>query len=173
MGHSTSSIAIFENNKFIYGDTIGIGSNNVTLDIARGVSTTISSAERLKTLYGSLISSPSDEHEIIEIPIVSGEKSTFKQISRSYLNSIIKPRIEETLEMLWQKIKDNNQSNRKLNNVVITGGGSQLDNVEDYVGKIFASGTRIAKPLEEYNVQKESKTNLPLFWNVLAKNIQN
>ena len=72
--HSTSSIAIFENNKFIYGDTIGIGSNNVTLDIARGVSTTISSAERLKTLYRSLISSPSDEHEIIEIPIVSGEK---------------------------------------------------------------------------------------------------
>ena len=42
--------------------------------------------------------------------------------------------------MLWQKIKDNNQSNRKINNVVITG-GAQLDNVEDYVGKIFASGT--------------------------------
>ena len=59
--------------------------------------------------------------------------------------------------MLWQKIKDNNQSNRKLNNVVITGGGSQLDNVEDYVGKIFASGTRIANPLEEYNMQKEYK----------------
>ena len=33
----------------------------------------------------------------------------------------------------------------------------QLDNLEDYVGKIFASGTRIAKPLEEYNVQKEYK----------------
>ena len=28
---------------------------------------------------GSLISSPSDEHEIIEIPIVSGEKSTFNK----------------------------------------------------------------------------------------------
>ena len=39
--------------------------------------------------------------------------------------------------MLWQKIKDNNQSNRKLNNVVITGGGSAIDNVEDYVGKIL------------------------------------
>ena len=77
LGHSTSSISIFENNKFIFGDTIGIGSNNVTLDIARGVSTTISSAERLKSLYGSLISSPSDEHEIIEIPILSDKKNNF------------------------------------------------------------------------------------------------
>ncbi len=155
LGHSTSSISIFDNNKFVFGDSIGIGSNNVTLDIARGVSTTISSAERLKTLYGSLISSPSDDHEIIEIPVVSDEKNTFKQITRSNLNSIIKPRIEETLEMLWQKIKDNNFTNKKLNNVVLTGGGSQLDNIERYVGTIFASGTRVAFPLNVVNLQKD------------------
>ena len=35
--------------------------------------------------------------------------------------------------MLWQKIKDNNFSNKKFSNVVITGGGSQLDNIEKYV----------------------------------------
>ena len=156
LGHSTSSISMFENNKFVFGDTIGIGSNNVTLDIARGVSTTIDSAERLKTLYGSLISSPSDDHEIIEIPIISGEQNTFKQITRSDLNSIIKPRIEETLEMLWQKIKDNNFSNRKMSNVVITGGGSQLDNIEKYVSTIFACGTRVANPLSELNLHKDN-----------------
>ena len=155
LGHSTSSIAIFENNKFVYGDTIGVGSNNVTLDIARGVSTTITSAERLKTLYGSLISSPSDDHEIIEIPITSGDKNSFKQITRSDLNSIIKPRIEETLEMLWQKIKDNNFSNKKLSNVVITGGGSQLDNIEKYVETIFASSVRVANPLNDLNLEKD------------------
>tara|TARA_A100001011_G_scaffold386365_1_gene462052 strand:+ start:199 stop:1419 length:1221 start_codon:yes stop_codon:yes gene_type:complete len=166
LGHSTSSISIFENNKFIFADTIAIGSNNVTLDIARGVSTTISSAERLKTLYGSLISSPSDDHEIIEIPIVSGEKNNFKQITRSNLNAIIKPRIEETLEMLWQKIKDNNFSNKKLNNVVITGGGSQLDNIEKYVGTIFASGTRVATPVNNLNLQKEY--NKPNFCDVVG-----
>ena len=146
LGHSTSSISVFENNKFVYGDAIGVGSNNVTLDIARGLSTTISSAERLKTLYGSLVSSPSDDHEIIEIPVISGEKNTFNQITRSDLNSIIRPRIEETLEILWQKIKDQNIINKKINNVVITGGGSLLDNIERYVEMIFACGTRAAKP---------------------------
>ena len=171
LGHSCSSISIFENNKFVFGDTIGIGSNNVTLDIARGVSTTISSAERLKTLYGSLISSPSDDHEIIEIPIITGEKNNFKQITRSNLNSIIKPRIEETLEMLWQKIKDNNYSSKKLNNVVITGGGSQLDNIEKYVGTIFASSARVANPINELNLQKDY--NKPNYCDVIGSILYN
>tara|TARA_B100000575_G_scaffold172467_1_gene138170 strand:- start:7200 stop:8420 length:1221 start_codon:yes stop_codon:yes gene_type:complete len=154
-GHSTTSISIFDNNKFIFGDTLGVGSNNITLDIARGVSTSISSAERLKTLYGSLLSSPSDEHEIIEIPIISGEKNIFNQITRSNINMIIKPRIEETIEILWQRIKDNNLRNKKIKNVVITGGGSQLDNIEKYVETIFASSTRIAKPLDSFKLQKD------------------
>ncbi len=166
LGHSTSSISVFENNKFVYGDAIGVGSNNVTLDIARGLSTTISSAERLKTLYGSLVSSPSDDHEIIEIPIISGDKNTFKQITRSSLNAIIRPRIEETLEMIWQKIKDNNLNNKKLNNVVLTGGGAMLDNVEKYVETIFASGVRVSNPLEQLNL--ESNFNRPNFCDIIG-----
>ena len=157
LGHSTSSISVFENNKFVYGDAIGVGSNNVTLDIARGLSTTISSAERLKTLYGSLVSSPSDDHEIIEIPIISGDKNNFKQITRSSLNAIIRPRIEETLEMIWQKIKDNNLNNKKLNNVVLTGGGAMMDNIEKYVETIFASGVRVSSPLEQLNLDNNFK----------------
>tara|TARA_Y100001970_G_C14107185_1_gene788818 strand:+ start:71 stop:1291 length:1221 start_codon:yes stop_codon:yes gene_type:complete len=166
LGHSTSSVSIFENNKFVFGDTIGIGSNNVTLDIARGISTTIASAERLKTLWGSLISSPSDDHEIIEIPVISGEKNSFKQIARSNLNLIIKPRIEETLEMIWQKIKDNNFNSKRINNVVVTGGGAQLDNIEKYVSTIFASETRVARPINDLNLQKDY--NKPNFCDIIG-----
>ena len=157
LGHSTSSISVFENNKFVYGDAIGVGSNSVTLDIARGLSTNISSAERLKTLYGSLVSSPNDDHEIIEIPIISGDKNTFKQITRSSLNAIIRPRIEETLEMIWQKIRDNNLRSKKLNNVVLTGGGAMMDNIEKYVETIFASGVRVSSPLEQLNLDNNFK----------------
>jgi len=157
LGHSTSSISVFENNKFVFGDAIGVGSNNVTLDIARGLSTTIASAERLKTLYGSLVSSPSDDHEIIEIPIISADKNTFKQITRSSLNAIIRPRIEETLEMIWQKIRDNNLRNKKFNSVVLTGGGALMDNIEKYVETIFASGVRVSNPLDQLNLENNFK----------------
>ena len=156
-GHSTTSIAIYENKKLIYADSLGIGSNNITLDIARGVSTNISSAERLKTLYGSLLSSPSDEHEIIEIPNVSGENNQFRQINRSFLNSIIKPRMEETLEIVWQRIKQNNLHSKKIKNIIITGGGSQLEGIEEYAKIIFSSNVRIAKPKESLNIDPKFK----------------
>ena len=146
LGHSNTSVAIFENNKFIYGDSFLVGSNNITNDIARGVSTTLESAERLKTLYSSLISAPSDEFEIIEIPMISGEKNKFSQINRLKINSIVKPRVEETLEMIWQKLKQNNLHKRQIKNVVLTGGGSLLDGIKQYAEFIFSANVRIGYP---------------------------
>ena len=154
LGHTNTSTSIFENKHFIFGDSFMVGSNNVTNDIARGVSTTITSAERLKTLYGSVISSPSDEHEIIEVPYISGEVNQFNQINRSTVNSIIKPRIEETLEIVWQKIKQKNLHNKKIKNVVLTGGGAQLEGIAEYAKLIFSSNVRIGKPKEILQLDK-------------------
>ena len=149
LGHSTTSIAIFQNNYLIFADTFLVGSNNITNDIARGVSTTIDSAERLKTLYSSLISAPSDEYEIIEVPIISGENDKFVQINRLKINSIVKPRVEETLEMIWQKLKQNNLHKKQIKNVVLTGGGSQLEGISQYAELIFSSNVRIGFPKED------------------------
>ena len=149
LGHSNTSISVYENNNFIYGDSVLVGSNNITNDIARGVSTTIDSAERLKTLYSSLISAPSDEYEIIEVPTISGENDKFVQINRLKINSIVKPRVEETLEMVWQKLKQNNLDKKQIKNVVLTGGGSQLEGISQYAELIFSSNVRIGYPKED------------------------
>ncbi|MDC0217162.1 cell division protein FtsA, partial [Pelagibacteraceae bacterium] len=163
LGHSNTSILIFENNKFIYGDSFLVGSNNITNDLARGVSTTLESAERLKTLYSSLISSPSDEFEIIEIPIISGESGKFNQINKLKINSIVKPRVEETLEIVWQKIKQNNLHKKQIKNVVLTGGGSQLEGISQYAELIFSSNVRIGFPkddiLSENSIQNPGYTD--------------
>ncbi len=145
LGDSSSSVAMFENSKLIFLDAIKIGSKNITNDIARGISTNIKSAERLKNLYGSVISSPSDEYEMIEVPYLSGDPFNFKQITRNDINSIIKPRVEETLEMIWQKLKQYNLHKKKIKNLVLTGGGSQLEGILDYAQIIFDSNVRLGK----------------------------
>ena len=131
LGQASTSLAVFENEKLLFADSVSIGSKNITNDIARGISTTKESAERLKTLYGSVLSSPSDEHEIIEIPVVPSEFGQFKQINRSTINNIIKPRVEETLELVWQKLRQYNLHKRKIKNLVLTGGGSQLEGIAE------------------------------------------
>ena len=145
LGASSTSIALFENEKLIFMDAINVGGKNITNDIARGVSTNIESAERLKTLYGSVISSPSDEYELIEIPM-SNEPSKFKQINRSAINSIIKPRAEETLELIWQKLKEYNLHKKQIKNLILTGGGAILEGIAEYARVIFDSNVRIGMP---------------------------
>ena len=147
LGASSSSISIFENEKIIFMDAINIGGRNITNDIARGLSTNLESAERLKTLYGSVISSPSDEYEVIEVPYLNNDISKFKQINRSSINSIIKPRVEETLELIWQKLKEYNLHKKYIKNLVLTGGGSLLEGVAEYAQIIFDSNVRLGKPL--------------------------
>jgi cell division protein FtsA len=155
LGESSTSFAVFENMKLIFCDSINIGSSNITNDIARGITTTKDSAERLKTLYGSVISSPSDEYELIEVPIESSEESEFKQINRSTINSIIKPRVEETLELVWQKLKPYGIHKKRIKNLILTGGGSQLEGISEYAKIIFDSNVRLGKPFGILNLSKE------------------
>ena len=154
LGASSTSIALFENEKLIFMDAINVGGKNITNDIARGVSTNIESAERLKTLYGSVISSPSDEYELIEIPM-SNEPSKFKQINRSIINSIIKPRAEETLELIWQKLKEYNFHKKQIKNLILTGGGAILEGIAEYARVIFDSNVRIGMPLSIKGLDKK------------------
>ena len=154
LGAYSTSVALFENEKLIFMDAINVGGKNITNDIARGVSTNIESAERLKTLYGSVISSPSDEYELIEIPM-SNEPSKFKQINRSTINSIIKPRAEETLELIWQKLKEYNLHKKQIKNLILTGGGSILEGIAEYAQVIFDSNVRIGMPLSIKGLDKK------------------
>ena len=146
LGASSSSIALFENEKLIYLDAINIGGKNITNDIARGVPTTINNAERLKNLYGSVISSPSDEYEIIDVPDLQDNINQSKQINRNTVNLIIKPRVEETLELIRQKLKDYNLHKRQIKNIILTGGGSLLEGITEYAEMIFDGNARVSKP---------------------------
>ena len=146
LGESTTSVAVFENKKLIFCDSINVGSKHITNDIARGISTTKESAERLKTLYGSVLSSPSDEHSFTEVPNILSEENQYKQINLSTINSIIKPRVEETLELVWQKLKQYGLNKKKIKNLILTGGGSQLEGISNYAEEIFDGNVRLGKP---------------------------
>ena len=68
--------------------------------------------------------------------------------------------------MIWQKIRYNNLRSKKLNNVVLTGGGAMMDNIEKYVETIFASGVRVSNPLDQLNL--EDKFNKPNFCDIIG-----
>ena len=54
LGGGTSSAAIFMDGKLIYIDTVPVGGQHVSTDIARILSTPLGEAERLKAIHGSI-----------------------------------------------------------------------------------------------------------------------
>jgi len=148
MGGGTTGISIFYDGEMVFADTIPVGGNHVTSDVARGLSTPISNAERLKTLYGNAIATESDEHEMLDVPQVGeDEHSAPHQLPRSLLNGIIQPRIEETFELVRARLDDSGFGAYAGRRVVLTGGASQLQGARDLAVRILDKQVRMGRPL--------------------------
>lgn len=148
MGGGITSIAAFKDNEFIYGDMVPYGGNNVTKDIAQGLSTPLHAAERLKTLFGSCLSGASTVRNQIDVTqIGDGGQESVTTIPRRMLTSIIEPRVEEIFEIVRDKIKEAGLENTAGRRLIITGGASQLGGVEELAKKVFKANVRLGRPL--------------------------
>lgn len=148
MGGGTTTIAVFLDGNVVHTDSVPLGGVHVTSDIARGLSCSLTHAERIKTLFGSAVSSPLDGQESIDVPLI-GEDSNVQtnHVSKSLLTGIIQPRIEETFELVRDRIEDSGFNKLAGRRVVLTGGASQLQGVRDLAAQILDKQVRLGRPI--------------------------
>ncbi|MBC8338127.1 MAG: cell division protein FtsA [Rhodospirillales bacterium] len=147
MGGGTTSIAVYFDGELVNIDVLPVGGGHVTSDIARGLSTPLDQAERMKTLFGSVLASSSDDREIIKAPLVGEENSAeANNIPRSMLIGIIRPRIEETFEMVRDRLAETGFDKVAGQRVVLTGGASQLTGVRELAASILEKQIRMGRP---------------------------
>src|SRR3990167_3084945 len=148
MGGSTTSFAVFHEGQLRHTECVPIGGSHVTMDIARCFSTTLTNAERLKTLYGSAIPSAADDREMVSVPLVGEKKGeATNQMPRSTIVSIIRPRIEEIFEYVRDRLVTSGVDPSIGRRVVLTGGASQLAGVREIASMILGRNIRLGKPL--------------------------
>ncbi len=146
MGGGTTSIAVFSEGFVVHTAQLPVGGVHVTNDIARVLSTPISHAERLKTLYGNAQSSPDDERELLPVPLVGEAEHQIAKVPRSMVVSIIKPRLEETFELLRDRIDGSGLGRATGGRVVLTGGASQLVGTAQMAQTILGRQVRLGRP---------------------------
>jgi cell division protein FtsA len=162
MGGGTTKIAMFHNGHLIHTDIITIGGAHVTNDIARVLSTSLVHAERIKTLYGNALSSPSDDHETLDVPIIGEEEDgVVNQITRSMLIKIIQSRLKETFESIRERITTSGFDKIANNRIILTGGGAQLQGICNLASTILNKQVRIGRPLNILGLSET--TNGPSF----------
>ncbi|MDO5896266.1 cell division protein FtsA [Agrobacterium sp. Azo12] len=148
MGGGTTTISVFAEGRLIHTDAIGLGGHHVTTDLARGLSTRIEDAERLKVVHGSALANGADERDMISIPpIGEDDRDQPSQVSRALVTRIVRARIEETLELIRDRIQKSGFSPIVGKRVVLTGGASQLTGLPETARRILARNVRIGRPL--------------------------
>src|SRR3984885_542234 len=148
MGAGTTTMAVFIGGRFVHLDGFALGGQHVTTDIARGLNARIVDAERIKTLYGSVLAGGSDERDMITVPPINDDEREQTQfVSRATLVQIIKPRVEEILEMVRDRLAKSAFAAEARGRVVLTGGASQLTGLGDLAGRILDRPGRVGRPL--------------------------
>ena len=148
LGAGTTTLAVFSGGRFVHADGFALGGSHVTMDLARGLNTRIADAERIKTFYGSVLPGGSDDRDMITVPPVGDDDREPPQfVSRETLVRIIKPRVEEILEMVRDRLASSPFAAEPRARVVLTGGGAQLAGLADLASRILNRPVRIGRPL--------------------------
>jgi cell division protein FtsA len=147
MGGGTTTISVFNEGKFIHADALAIGGNHVTLDLAKGLSTSIAAAERLKVMHGSALPGSADDRDLVSIQPIGDDGEVAIQVPRSVMTRIIRARVDETLELLRDRINKSGYGNLVGKRVVLTGGASQLSGLPEAARRILGRNVRIGRPL--------------------------
>ena len=149
MGGATTSIAVFHAGNLAHASIVPIGGQHITNDIARGLSTTIAHAERMKTLWGTAIPSLMDERETVAVPLL-GERGvdTIHQVPRSMLTGIIRPRLEEIFELVRDRLEESGCGRLGGGRMVLTGGASQLSGAREVAAQWLDRQARLGVPAQ-------------------------
>jgi cell division protein FtsA len=149
LGGGTTTIAVFDRGRFVHVDAIAIGGQHITTDIARGLSVRIEDAERLKTVHGSALPGFSDEREVLTIKPVGedDEHAGVQHLARAQLTRIIRPRVEEILELVRDRLNASGFAAMFGRRLVLTGGASQLTGLVEAARRSLARDVRLGRPL--------------------------
>ncbi|MFC1842198.1 cell division protein FtsA [Candidatus Dependentiae bacterium] len=152
IGGGTADLALYQHGSIRHTMVLPVAGNHFTNDIAIGLRTTLSDAERIKKMHGIASLSLILEDELIEVEEVQGLSKRF--ISLSDLVSIIEPRARELLSIVHHEIATRELSTFVTSGFVITGGGSLLKGIEKVAQDTFAMPVRIGPPRLQFGISE-------------------
>ncbi|MBI2877492.1 MAG: cell division protein FtsA [Candidatus Tectomicrobia bacterium] len=145
IGGGTSDILVFTQGSTKHTAVLPLGGDHITRDIAIGLRTPLQDAERIKKRYGCAYSSMIEEDEMIEVPSIGGRDS--RKLSRKVLSEIVESRAEEIFRRVDLEIRNSGYKDLLASGVVITGGSSIMEGMQEIAEEILELPVRRGLPM--------------------------
>jgi cell division protein FtsA len=146
LGAGTASISMFADGRFIGAEVVPVGGQHITFAIAKALQTPLTEAERIKTLYGTLVFAQSDEHESFSFPLAGEEDGAIHHTTKAHLAEIIRPRVAQIMSLVAERIAHNSACAFAGDKVVLTGGASQMLGSVEFIANELGKPVRLGRP---------------------------
>lgn len=145
IGATGADFAVYDHGALVDCGGAPVGAGHITRDIAQIFGAPLAHAERVKTLYGSALMGPGDEHRFVDFPQlgVPGESA---RASRADVCEVIMPRLEEIFDLVSAQLPDDGMRRSGLRRAVLTGGGSLLVGAREVAERTLGMKTRLGRP---------------------------
>ncbi|HYA14758.1 MAG TPA: cell division protein FtsA, partial [Syntrophales bacterium] len=144
IGGGTTDIAVFSDGSIRHTAVLPVGGNYITSDIATGLRTPLTEAEKIKIKYGCSFTPMIPKDEIIEVPSVGGREP--REVTRQILGRIIEPRTEEILNLAYKEVIKSGYEDILAAGVVLTGGTSIMEGITELAEHVFNMPVRRGCP---------------------------
>jgi cell division protein FtsA len=159
MGAGSTTLATYSAGRFVHASGFALGGQHITMDLARGLSACIADAERIKTLYGTVLTGGSDARELMSVPTAGDDEIDAPQIvSRATIANIVRHRAEEIFEMVRDRLAESPFAAEPRARVVLSGGAAQLTGSVELATRILNRPVRIGRPLGFGRLPNEAKS---------------
>jgi cell division protein FtsA len=148
LGAGVTNVSVFAGGMLVGLKSLPFGGSDITDDIASAFGTRRAEAERIKCFYGSAMTSPRDNHDMIELaPIAGGQEGIeAARITRAQLVSVIRQRLEHLTAQIEAALKQLGFAGPFGRQVVLTGGGAELKGIADYAQGVLGRAVRVGRP---------------------------
>jgi cell division protein FtsA len=146
IGGGTTEIAVYDAGILRHVSSLMVGGNHVTHDLAVGLRTPVTEAERIKRQHGRALQSLIDADDMIDVQGLGAKE--FQPIPRKLIGEIIECRVEEIFALALQRIQQHGLYRNLAAGVVITGGASVLPGMTQAAEAVFEMPVRLGLPAQ-------------------------
>jgi cell division protein FtsA len=130
-GAGLTELAVYEEGELVHAVVFPVGSMHITNDVAIGLRTNWDVAEKVKTQFAQ--ASPEGIRETEMVRLEELDPNEDKKFTKKYVAEIVDARLREIFELVNKELKRIGKDGMLPGGVVLTGGGSQINGMVDYV----------------------------------------
>lgn len=124
IGAGSTDVIVYSEGSVVHSVVIPVGGDHFTNDLAVGLPTPLSRAEKLKKQFGCAVVTRIPEQNEVEIPAVADRPSQLRP--QRYLGEILEPRARELFEMLRDNLRQAGVLELCRAGSVLTGGAAKM-----------------------------------------------